>query len=315
MSSLSLYKTAYRMNCAGSSIQEIALVVQRDRATVYRWLKGIRLHGIQNYERIKKTCKHRRQGSRTPVLVENKIVDIRDKFGWCGQKIKKELQENHLILISNATIYRILHKRFTKRGVGVKPYFKHQAIVKAYGPKQVVEHDTVDLGGGKYAYTSIDVFTKEPVVVIATDLTMQSGKNAFLKQKAFYGKVDLHQSDNGSEFKVDFVDAVIKSGSKHRYSRPYKKNEQSHIENFNRSLRSECFQWRGYEDYSVAELQKMADDYCSHWINRRWHMGLPNLMTPAQFIDYYRNDQMNAIIDLTRLQEKRYGKRKSRICG
>ncbi|MCB9834702.1 transposase [Candidatus Nomurabacteria bacterium] len=76
----------------------------------------------------------------------------------------------------------------------------------------------------------------------------------------------------------------------HRYSRPYKKNEQSHIENFNKSLRSECFKLGSYDPSDLDTLQLQADQYTKHYINRRWHMGLPNMMTPAQFIEYYKLD-------------------------
>lgn len=57
---------------------------------------------------------------------------------------------------------------------------------------------------------------------------MATGAVAFAKHNAFYGFVTLHQSDNGSEFQTAFREAV-EAVSEHRYSRPYKKNEQSHI--------------------------------------------------------------------------------------
>ncbi|MBP6005617.1 DDE-type integrase/transposase/recombinase [Candidatus Saccharibacteria bacterium] len=131
--------------------------------------------------------------------------------------------------MSVSTIYRYLHKRLTRSIVGINKYTKHQAIVKAYSPREVVEHDTLDLGGGVYAYTAIDVFTKEPSVKIALDLTMATGAKIFRLHSSYYGKTKLHQSDNGSEFQTDFREAVYRSGANHRYSRPYKKNEQSHI--------------------------------------------------------------------------------------
>ncbi|MCA9348188.1 integrase core domain-containing protein, partial [Candidatus Saccharibacteria bacterium] len=91
-----------------------------------------------------------------------------------------------------------------------------------------------------------------------------------------------HQSDNGSEFQTAFREA-IEAVAEHRYSRPYKKNEQSHIENFNKSLRSECFPRGEYQQKDIAELQERAYRFTKHYINRRWHMGLPDMMTPAQF--------------------------------
>ena len=70
---------------------------------------------------------------------------------------------------------------------------------------------------------------------------MHTGAHAFAIQKQFYGTVDTHQSANGSEFQTLYVEAVKASGAKHRYSRSCKKNEQSHIEKFNKSPRRECF--------------------------------------------------------------------------
>jgi hypothetical protein len=107
--------------------------------------------------------------------------------------------------IGLSTIYRWLHRRFTTAAVGVQRHKKHQALVTANGPREVVEHNTVDLGGkgaGIYAYTAIDIFTKEPCVYIAGDLEMATGARAFACQKRFYGPMGTHQSDNGSEFQA-----------------------------------------------------------------------------------------------------------------
>ena len=39
-------------------------------------------------------------------------------------------------------------------------------------------------------------------------------------------------------------------------------------------------------------------------------MGLPDMMTPAEFKDYYNKDPEHAKLELATLQAKRYGKRK-----
>lgn len=307
MRTLTHYEAAWNMHRAGIKVGQIALSLNKHRATIYRWIKDIKIGGIRQFLKLKKISKHRRPSSRIPEYIVQKIVDIRNQFGWCGAKIKKELKENYSINVSLSTIYRYLHQRFTKFGVGVKKYFKHQAIVTASKPRQVIEHDTVDLGGKKnkvYAYTAIDIFTKEPSVVIASDLTMESGAEAFLVQKQFYGEVELHQSDNGSEFQSLFKSAVEITGSKHRYSRPYKKNEQSHIENFNKSLRNECFPGAEYQEQDIPKLQRIANNYTKHYIERRWHMGLPDMMTPKQFKELYLKDPELAKLKLAKVYRK-----------
>lgn len=300
---LSIYETAWSMHQVGSNINQITQVVGRHRATVYRWIKDIKRIGIREFLRRKRECKHRRPAARTPETHIQKIVDIRIEFGWCGAKIQKELYENYGITIAISTIYRWLHRRFTKATVGVKRYYKHQALVTANGPRQVIEHDTVDLGGGVYAYTAIDIFSKEPNVVIATNLEMSTGAHAFVLHHTFYGPTTLHQSDNGSEFQGDFREAV-EAVSKHRYSRPYKKNEQAHIENFNKSLRNECFPGYEYSPEDVSILQKQADRYTHYYMNRRWHMGLPEMMTPAQFKHKYQDNPETATLALAKVYEK-----------
>lgn len=139
----------------------------------------------------------------------------------------------------------------------MRRYQKHQAIVMANASREVVEHDTVDLGGGVYAYTAIDIFAKEPSIFIGLNLEMATGAQAFAYHDQFYGQTELHQSDNGSEFQTAFREAV-EAVSLHRYSRPYKKNEQSHIENFNKALRAECFPGNAYRPADIAELQKTS---------------------------------------------------------
>ena len=307
MRTLTHYEAAWNMHRAGIKVGQIASSLNKHRATIYRWIKDIKIGGIRQFLKLKKTAKHRRQRSRTPEYVVQKIVDIRNQFGWCGAKIKKELYENHGISLALSTIYRYLHKRFTKFGVGIKKYNKHQALVTASSPREVVEHDTVDLGGKKnkvYAYTAIDIFTKEPSVIIASDLTMDTGVKAFLDQKQFYGDVELHQSDNGSEFQSLFKLAIEITGSKHRYSRPYKKNEQSHIENFNKALRNECFPGAEYQERDIPRLQQIANSYTKHYIERRWHMGLPDMMTPKQFKELYLKDPELAKLKLAKVYKK-----------
>lgn len=307
MRTLTHYEVAWNMYQAGSTISQICEVVQKHRATVYRWLKRIKRAGIQKFIRDTKTCKHRRPHAQTPEYIIQKIIDIRNEFGWCGQKIRKELKEIHGVALGLSTIYRWLHKRFTKAAVGIKRYKKHQPLVTAARPREVVEHDTVDLGGTQssvYAFTAIDVFTKEPHVIIADNLEMATGATAFTSHAHFYGTTELHQSDNGSEFQSLFVDAVTASGAKHRYSRPYKKNEQSHIENFNKSLRNECFPRGEYRQEDIHKLQQQANEFTKHYINRRWHMGLPDTMTPRQFKEFYANDPEAAKLALAKVYKK-----------
>ncbi|MCA9342761.1 integrase core domain-containing protein, partial [Candidatus Saccharibacteria bacterium] len=86
------------------------------------------------------------------------------------------------------------------------------------------------------------------------------------------------------------------TGSKHRYSRPYKKNEQSHIENFNKALRNECFGKLRYKTSQLEEVRLQAKLFTQHYRYERWHMGLPDLMTPAQHKVWYASQQKDTLV-------------------
>jgi len=285
MRSVTHFELAWELYQAGMRAEDIGERVNRDRATVYRWIAGIKLLGIREFVRRKKECKRRRQRRKVTGCIPARIKAIREEHGWCGQKIKKELWVKDGVAISVPTIYRILRSDF-KLGKASRKYQKRGDAPKAFSPREVIEHDTVDFGE-VFAHTSIDIFTKEPSIVIVANLESETGIEAFKKQKSFYGEAKLHQSDEGSEFKKEYPCVVMATGSKHRYSRPYKKNDQAHIETFNRSLRSECLGWSKYKKEDIEYLQKQVDEYTRHFINERWHMGLPDMMTPAEFKLWY----------------------------
>jgi IS30 family transposase len=286
---VTLFELAFELDRTGMTAQEIAVRVGRDRSTVFRWLAGIKKVGIREFVRRKKTAKRRRQPRKLNVDIKRQIIKIRRQYDWCGQKIQKELAENYQIKVCLMSIYRVLREEFVV-GNKWRKYKKRGEAPTADAPRQVVEHDTVDFGE-LYAFTSIDIFTKEPFVVMATELTSQAGTACLRAQQQYFGAVELHQSDEGPEFKGRFVETVQDNGSKHRYSRPYKKNDQAYIENFNRSLRKECLGWGKYKKTDLITAQQRVGAWLEHWQTERWHMGLPNMQTPAQFVTEWYGKQ------------------------
>lgn len=289
MRSVTHFELVWELYQAGMKAEDIGKRVNRDRATVYRWVQSIKILGIREFVRRKKECKRRRQKRKVTGCIPARIKAIRKEHGWCGQKIQKELKEKDGVKISVPTIYRILRLDF-ELGKASRKYKKRGNAPKAFAPREVIEHDTVDFGE-VFAHTSIDIFTKEPSVVMVLNLESETGIEAFKKQKRFYGEAQLHQSDEGSEFKKEYPGVIMATGSKHRYARPYKKNDQAHIENFNRSLRNECLGWSKYKKKDIKYLQKQVDEYTKYFINERWHMGLPDMMTPAQFKVWYNENK------------------------
>jgi len=54
MNMLSQYEVAWNMFQAGSKVDQISLVVNKHRSTVYRWIKQIQLKGMEQFLQYKK---------------------------------------------------------------------------------------------------------------------------------------------------------------------------------------------------------------------------------------------------------------------
>ena len=143
--------------------------------------------------------------------------------------------------------------------------------------------DTIDFRR-LYAFTAVDIFTKEADILLAPELTAKYGYK-FLYQsmgRRFDGHVKLLQTDGGPEFKTEFKDSVSLFCDRHRIARPYRKNEQSYIESFNRTVRKECLGWQKYEANQIRECTSMVEEFLMRYHYHRPHMGLE--MTPPLLV-------------------------------
>ena len=145
----------------------------------------------------------------------------------------------------------------------------------AQAARQVLQMDTV-LFGEVFAFTAVDIYTRESDVLLRPALAATDGK-AFLKHcmpRRFDGFAEVIQTDGGSEFKGEFSETVDDYCERHRVARPYKKNEQSYIESFNRSLRKECLGWSKYPVSEIPTLTLWVEEWLRYYHYERPHISL-----------------------------------------
>ena len=262
----------------------IASQLNVNRDTVRLWIKGIKEFGLDGFlNKYQNAKKGERAKRKVDGLLKVRIWNLRDENrGCCGQKIKEFLLSDYNSDLSHTTIYKILREKYKLRSKW-KKYKIRGPVPKAIKPREVVQMDSVDFGN-IYAFTGVDIFTKEAEVKLFSSLTALDGLR-FLNYsfRKTYKHADLIQTDGGSEFKKEFRLNVFKYADKHRYSRPYKKNEQSYIESFNRSLRKECLGWGKYKESDIPTLTEELSSYLIWYHDKRPHMGL-NMQTPNKFI-------------------------------
>lgn len=271
----------YNQNIPKSHIAEH---LGKNRETIHIWLNGIQQLGLgkflSNYENAKKGEREKRQLD--PIL-KRRIWDIREREKQCcGEKIQYFLKKEYGLKIATSTIYIALKEKYKLRSKW-KKNTQRGFVPKAEKPREVIQMDSVDFGE-VYAFTGIDIFTREVDVYIAPRLTARYGyKFLNISMDRVFKRTKLLQTDGGSEFKNEFKQNVLRYCDRHRIARPYKKNEQAYIESFNRTLRKECLGWRKYDQNDINKCQDLVKSFLYRYHNERPHMGL-QMHTPNELL-------------------------------
>ena len=254
----------------------IAKRLGKNRETIHIWIKSIQQVGLlvflDRYEQAKKGERKRRQ---VDPVKKRLVWKIREReFNCCGQRIQYFLHKEYGTHLSVPKIYEILKEKYVIRSKWKKNKARGQ-IPKASMPREVIQMDTVDFGD-IYAFTAIDIFTREADILLAPELTARYGSRFLVKsmKRRFGQHVHLIQTDGGPEFKADFLMHVHSFCDRHRIARPYRKNEQSYIESFNRTVRKECLGWSKYRVEQLPEYIEMAESFLKHYHYHRPHMSL-----------------------------------------
>ncbi len=267
----------------------IARRLGKHRETIHLWIKGIKGAGLIGFlDKYKQAKKGKRKKRQVDPIVKRWVWEIREReYDCCGQKIQYFLKKEHEVHLSVPKIYEILAEKYVIRSKWKKNK-QRGPIPQAARPRQVIQMDTIDFGE-LFAFTAIDIFTREADILLAPALTAEYGCR-FLNQsmrRRFSGHVNLLQTDGGPEFKADFKSKVNLFCSRHRITRPYRKNEQSYIESFNRTVRKECLGWQKYRLQDLPECQNMVELFLERYHYHRPHMGL-RMNTPLRKEDECR---------------------------
>ena len=273
---------AHELLEAGVSKSHVAKHLGVTRRTIIRWSQVIEKHNsldafLEHYHQAKKGTRQKRK---TDAILKRRIWALREKHHQsCGQKIQYFLQKEYGMQVSVTTIYKVLSEKYQLRSKWQKNK-PRGSIPTARAARQVIQMDTV-LFGEVFAFTAVDIFTRESDVLLRPALEATDGK-AFLEYcmpRRFDGFSEIIQTDGGSEFKGEFSQTVDDYCDRHRIARPYKKNEQAFIESFNRSLRKECLGWAKYKASEIPQLSLLLEDWLRYYHYERPHISL-NMRPP-----------------------------------
>lgn len=282
MQTLTQMTLALELSEQGLSHTKIAAHLGRHRETIGLWLKGMAAYGLAGFlERQTQAKQGPRRARQVPSTIKRLIWALRTReHDCCGQKIAYFLEREYAIRLSVPKIYEILAEKYVIRSKWRKNQ-KRGAVPTASCARAVIQMDTVAFGH-VFAFTGIDIYTKEADVVLRPALTSADGV-VFLQTamaRRFTGRVEILQTDGGPEFKGAFAQQARDYCDRHRIARPYKKNEQAYIESFNRTLRKECLGWGTYQADDLARLRPDVDTFLARYHYHRPHLGFSPMRPP-----------------------------------
>lgn len=275
MLSLTKIVLAWELYEAGVPKIHIADRLSLNRDTVRLWIQGIEKEGLEGFlDKYTNAKRGKRPGRQVDPILKRWVWKIREREkDCCGQKIQYFLDLEHKVHISVPKIYEILSEKYIIKSKWKKNQ-KRGPVPEASRAREVIQMDTIDFGE-IFAFTAVDIFSKEADVLLRPSLTSTDGV-IFLDmcmQRRFV-HTDLLQADGGPEFKDKFRQQVPIYADRFRVSAPYKKNEQSYIESFNRTVRKECLGWSKYKIQEIPELTGYVEEFLDRYHYHRPHISL-----------------------------------------
>lgn len=216
----------WEMYLSGTPVAHISSQLQISRDTAHRWIGEIKnTCSLEKYiDQYTNTKKGTRAKRRVDPVLKRRIWKIREESNsCCGQKIQYFLKKEYNTYVSVITIYKVLRQKYQLR-TKWKKNRKRGPVPKAFKPREVIQMDTVDFGE-LFAFTAVDIYSKEADVLLKPSLTAKDGQ-VFLHTsmiRRFNSYSDLIQTDDDPESKAEFKKDVSRYCNRYRYARPYKK--------------------------------------------------------------------------------------------
>ena len=267
----------------GWSIRKVARHLGYHPSTISRWCKRDKSGGW--HEIPTKNCAPKTSPNPLSEEVVKAIIAKRVGRRRCGQVIHQELLRDG-VNVSLSSVQRTLDRchLLKKRSVWKRPH-DYTPRPKPTGVGAILEADTIHIvlpdGKRLYVYTLIDLYSRWAYAEAVPKIGAQQSVSFITRAKRIAPfNFQLIQTDHGSEFSTWFTHGLVRLGIKHRHARVRQKDDQAHVERFNRTIQEECLDLTAH---TIPAFRKALRAYLPYYNTQRLHMGI-NYQTPLEVL-------------------------------
>ncbi|MCL4382482.1 MAG: DDE-type integrase/transposase/recombinase [Patescibacteria group bacterium] len=267
--------------------------------TFYGWKKRFRTSDLKSLEDNHKTrrLKHLREMV-IPLWLIDKVVNIRRNDPEKSKyEIKEELKREG-VKLGSSTIQKIINRHpdllncqhvnhvRNRRRLAITR-IKAARELKDKDPGSLVQIDTKHLyilGQRFYLFAAIDSFSRMGYISCYQTGSSLSAR-FFLEELKEYFPLDIKaiQTDNGSEYLLNFHQACQGLGLTHYFTDPYCPKQNGRVERFIQTATYEFFNWQDDLLDDILMLKESCQRFNIKYNNERFNQAL-NYLTPKEYL-------------------------------
>lgn len=270
----------------GWSMRRVARHLGFTHSAVVKWMKKAKIRGYGAI--LTRSSKPKAHPRALSVGVVEAIIKERIGRRRCAEHVYHALKKKEFE-VSLSSVKRTLDRCHLRksRSPWKRPHDFTERPLAAYCGA-LLELDTIHIiapdGSRIYVYTIIDLFSRWAYAEIVEKIGAEASARFVRRaQKVAPFRFEMVQTDHGSEFSTRFTHRLLEREMRHRHSRVRQKDDQAHIERFNRTIQEECLD---RVVHSAASFKKALPEYLRWYNGERSHMGI-NYQTPLEMVPSY----------------------------
>lgn len=269
------------------------------KSVFYRWFNRFDKRNLKTLEFDTKT--RRPNNVRKPAIATHILQRIYDIRREDLEKSKYEIQEDlkrEGILIGQSAIQRVInsHKELlnTQHKRNLRKH-RNYAIARIKAAKELREKDLgslvqVDtkyfyvLGRKFFLFSAIDCFSRYGFIYCYRSISSSSGRDFIKRVREYFPfKILAINTDNGSEYLLEFHKEIEQWGIPHYFTDPHCPKQNGRVERFHQTAEHEYFNWQ----FDLLDNIDMINEHCmrfnTKYNTKRYHRSL-KYRTPLEVV-------------------------------